>query len=107
MVLADSDESPWFAEIANYLASGVQPSGLNAYEKKNFYHNIHYYFLNDLMWFRACADDILRRCIPKVEVHSIIRHFDDLPCGGHAASSTTSTKILQCRFYWPTLFRHV
>ena len=30
MVLTDADDSPWFAKIANYLASGVQPSGLNA-----------------------------------------------------------------------------
>ena len=36
MVLADADGSPWFVEIANYLASGVQPSRLNAYQRKKF-----------------------------------------------------------------------
>ena len=34
--LADADGSPWFAEIVNYLASGVQPSRLNAYQRKKF-----------------------------------------------------------------------
>ena len=50
---------------------------------------------------------MLRCCVPEVEVHSIIQHCHDLPCGGHAATSKTSSKILQCVFYWPTLFRDV
>ena len=50
---------------------------------------------------------MLRCCVPEVEVHSIIQHCHDLPCGGHAVASKTSSKILQCGFYWPTLFRDV
>src|SRR5688572_14359067 len=83
---------------------GVQPSRLNAYQRKKFYHDVCYYFWDDPLLFRACADGILRRCIPESEVHSILRHCHDLPCGGHAASSKTAAKILQCGFYWPSLF---
>ena len=50
---------------------------------------------------------MLHHCIPKAEVHSIIKHCHDLPCGVHAAKSKTSVKTLQCRFYWPTLHRDV
>ena len=57
--------------------------------------------------FKSCVDGMLRRCVSEVEVHSIIQHCHDLPCGGHAAASNTSSKILQCGFYWPMLFRNV
>ena len=57
--------------------------------------------------FKSCADAMLRCCVLEVEIHSIIKQCHDLPCGGHAAASKTSSKILQCGFYWPTLFRNV
>ena len=44
MNLADVDETPWFADIANYLASGVLPTGLFAHYSKKFFHDLRYYY---------------------------------------------------------------
>ena len=104
MNLVAVDETPWFADIANYLASGVLPMGLPAHYSKKFFHDLQYSFWDDLLLFKSCVDGMLCRCVSEVEVHSIIQHCHDLPCGGHAAVSKTSSKILQCGFYWPTLF---
>ena len=40
--LADVDETPWFADIANYLTSGVLPTGLSAHYSKKFFHDLRY-----------------------------------------------------------------
>ncbi|KAJ9553842.1 hypothetical protein OSB04_017887 [Centaurea solstitialis] len=48
---------------------------------------------------------VIRRCIPKEEVTSIIHHCHTGPCGGHFGGHITAAKILQSGFYWPTLHR--
>ena len=107
MNLRAVDKTPWFANIANYLASGVLLTGLSAHYSKKFFHDLRYYYWDDPLLFKSCADNTLRRCVPEVEVHSIIKHCHDLPCGGHAVASKTSVKILQCGFYRPVLLRDV
>ena len=36
---------------------------------------------------------------------SILDHCHSLPCGGHHGPDKTATKVLQCGFFWPTLFK--
>ncbi|XP_073314707.1 uncharacterized protein [Primulina huaijiensis] len=50
-------------------------------------------------------DGIIRMCIPAEEVSSILAHCHSGLTGGHFGASKTATKILQARFYWPTLFK--
>ncbi|KAJ9541848.1 hypothetical protein OSB04_028354 [Centaurea solstitialis] len=50
-----------------------------------------------------CADQMIRRCIPKEETTSILRHCHSGPCGGHFGGSRTAAKVLQSGFFWPTL----
>ena len=36
--------SPWYANFANYLISGVMPKGFNYHQKKKFLHDVKSYF---------------------------------------------------------------
>ena len=47
---------------------------------------------------------MLRRSVPKEEQHDILYHFHASSCGGHFGGNRTITKVLQCGFFWPTLF---
>ena len=47
----------------------------------------------------------MRRCIPEVEQESVIRFCHEREVGGHIGGHRTGRKILECGFYWPTLFR--
>ena len=38
-------------------------------------------------------------------MESILNHCHTLACGGHFGGNRTATKVLQSRFYWPTLFK--
>ena len=55
--------------------------------------------------FKYCADKIIRRCVPEGEQQGILNHCHQNACGGHFASHKTSMKVLQSRFYWPSLFK--
>ena len=96
---------PWYADLANYLESGIIPDGYSSQHKKKFFYNVKRHFWEDPFLYRLCVDGIIRRCVPQEEIPSIISHCHDLPCGGHASTSKTAAKILHCGFYWPSLFK--
>ena len=52
-----------------------------------------------------CRDQVLRRCIPDDVQESILRGCHDSAYGGHASGKKTAFKVLQCGFYWPTVFK--
>ena len=48
---------------------------------------------------------MFRRSIPDHEVRSVLSFCHDQACGGHFSGRKIAAKVLQCGFYWPTLFR--
>ena len=57
--------------------------------------------------FKYCPDQIIRRCVPDNEIHSVISFSHTQASGGHFSSKKTIHKILQSGFYWPTLYKDV
>jgi hypothetical protein len=66
---------------------------------------VKYFFWDDPYFFKYCPDQIIRRCIPEHDQSNVISFCHDHACGGHFSAKKTTAKILQCGFYWPTLFR--
>lgn len=54
--------------------------------------------------FKICPDGMLRRCVPNEEILDILRHCHSSDYGGHFGGDKTAAKVLQCGFYWPSLF---
>jgi hypothetical protein len=52
-----------------------------------------------------CLDQIFWRCILNNEVSSVIKFYHSKAYGGHFSSKKMTAKILQCGFYWPTMFK--
>ncbi|XP_062103505.1 uncharacterized protein LOC133814578 [Humulus lupulus] len=48
---------------------------------------------------------VIRRCVPEEEITSIVTHCHTLHCGGHFGGTRITSKVFQCGFYWPTLFK--
>ena len=59
-----SKELPWFADIANYLISGILPYGMDYKPRKKFLHDYRFYYWEELLPYKRCADGLIRRCIP-------------------------------------------
>ena len=43
--------------------------------------------------------------MPECEQRGLLNHCHDSAYGGHFASPKTAMKVLQARFYWPSLFK--
>jgi hypothetical protein len=98
-------EPPWYADIINYLATDQIPPHWSKQDKDRFFKQVRFYFWEDPKLFKYCADQIIRRCVPESEFHSILSFFHSLACGGHFSAKKTPAKVLQCGFTWPTLFK--
>jgi len=49
--------------------------------------------------YKYYDDQIIRRCVPKDEMESILHHCQDREIGGHFGPTKMVAKVLQCGFY--------
>ena len=95
--LMQLEKAPWYAHIANFLATGEIPYDWKEQDRKYFLAKIHSYYWEELFLFKYCADQIIRKCVPKEEQQGILSHCR--ACGGHFASQKMAMKVLQSGFY--------
>ncbi|PIN02788.1 DNA-directed DNA polymerase [Handroanthus impetiginosus] len=100
-----ASDVPWYADIVNHLTCGIIPFDLSTQQKKKFLFDTRRYFWDDPFLFKQCYDNILRRCVPKVEMNDVLEQCHASPYGGHFQGDKTAAKILQSGFYWPNLFK--
>ena len=79
----DVISSPWYADFANYLATGILPKKLSFHQRRKFLADVKYYIWEDPLLFKYCADGIVRRCVPNHEMVPILAYCHSLPCEGH------------------------
>ena len=103
--LMQLEKAPWYAHIANFLATGEIPSDWKEHDRKYFLTKIHSYYWEDPFLLKYCAYQIIRKCVPEEEQQGILSHCHENACGGHFASQKTTMKVLQSGFYWPSLFK--
>ncbi|PIN12235.1 DNA-directed DNA polymerase [Handroanthus impetiginosus] len=76
-----------------------------AQQKKKFLFDTRRYFWDDPFLFKQGPDNILRRCVPEIEMNDILEQCHASPYGGHFHGDRTAAKILQSGFFWPNLFK--
>ncbi len=96
---------PWYADIVNFLVTNRMPEHWGSNDKNNFLREVRSYYYDAPYLFKYCNDQIFRRCISEHEIQSVLSFCHASACGGHFASKKTAAKVLQCGFYWPTLFK--
>lgn len=62
----------WFANYANYIASDLVLEDLSFQQRKRFMHEVRKFFWDEPYLFRICADRVIHRCTPKVEIVSLL-----------------------------------
>jgi hypothetical protein len=97
-------ERPWFADIANFKAGRIVPKGYTWQQKKRLYHEAKSYWWDDPYLYKEGIDGVLQRCVAQDEARRVMWHCHSSGYGGHHDAGRTKAKILQCGFWWPTLF---
>ncbi|XP_075101748.1 uncharacterized protein LOC142177179 [Nicotiana tabacum] len=105
LLAISSTSTPYYANIANFVVSGLIPEELEAYQKKKFLRDCRQYYWKEPFLFWICADNIIRCCLLEDEVTPIIKACHDSPVGGHFSGNYTVAKVLECGYYWPSIYQ--
>ena len=62
--LLQLDANPWYAHIANYLATRELPNEWTTQERKIFLSKVHAYYWEEPFLYKYCVDQIIRKCVP-------------------------------------------
>ena len=89
----------------NYLAIGQILTNCSKQDKDRFFAQVKFFYWEDPYLFKYCSDQVIRRCVPANEFHSILSFCHSSACDGHFSGHKTAAKVLQSGFYWPTLFK--
>ncbi|RDY02070.1 hypothetical protein CR513_14507, partial [Mucuna pruriens] len=84
--------TPWFA---------VSSRSIQAIQK----NDAKYYIWDDSYLWRLYSDQVIRRCILDPKFQSVLHFFHSASGGGHNGSTQIARKVLDCGFYWSTIFR--
>nr|GEW17864.1 reverse transcriptase domain-containing protein [Tanacetum cinerariifolium] len=86
--------TPWFADIANYLARNFIVKGMLSQQKKKFFKDVKHYFWDDPYLFKTCTDRVIRRCVHCQEAIDILTAYHNGPTEGHHGANFTAKKSL-------------
>ncbi|GJY51794.1 reverse transcriptase domain-containing protein [Tanacetum coccineum] len=101
----DTRDEPWFADFANYLVSDIIPKGMTYQQKNKIFSDLKHYFWEEPYLFKVYSDGMIRRCVSRPETETILDQCHHGPIGGHYGPNTTAKKVLDLRFYWPTIIK--
>ncbi|XP_016199571.1 uncharacterized protein LOC107640571 [Arachis ipaensis] len=96
---------PWFADIANFKATGEVPLEFNKHQRRKLINDAKYFIWDEPYLFKKCSDGILRRCISEKEGRELLWNCHGSCYGGHFGRERTVANVLQCGFFWPTIFK--
>ncbi|RDY07593.1 Retrovirus-related Pol polyprotein, partial [Mucuna pruriens] len=81
--------TPWFVDIYNFVAaSQFLAEASRLYKEKRLYN-----------------DQVICKCILNTKIKSVLQFCHAASRGNHYGSTRTARKVLDCGFYWPTIFR--
>ncbi|GJR17417.1 hypothetical protein Tco_0965944 [Tanacetum coccineum] len=63
LVEITTNDTPWFADFANYLVGDIIPKGMTYQQKNKFFSDFKNYIWEDPYLFKACSDGMIRRCV--------------------------------------------
>ena len=98
-LFAVSIQTPWFADIENYLATRKVPHHLTPYKKRCIIVQRFNYSWVDNDHFRTGPDLIIRICVQEDEMIDILQACYDGPCGGHFSDRRIAYKVLHFGYY--------
>jgi len=93
-IFSISTHTPWYAYIANYLATGKVPHHLSYREQRRIIQqSVRYTWIEGYLLYTGPNQQI-QHYVRKDEIHDILKVTHDGPCGGHFAHKRSGHKVL-------------
>ncbi|XP_057760467.1 uncharacterized protein LOC130980842 [Arachis stenosperma] len=102
---AVSDSFPWFAPMANYLVAKIYPPNFLKRQRDKLRSDSKYYIWDDPHLWKRGVNQVICRCVMESEIQSILESCHSSEFGGHFGPQRTAKMVLDCGFWWPTLFK--
>ena len=96
-----STYSPWYVDIANYLAIGRIPTHLSKREKRMIIQQSARYCCIEGHLFDIGPNLEIRHCVREDEIHIILKACHDEPRGGDFSDKSNGHKALRMGYFWP------
>ncbi|RDY10469.1 Retrovirus-related Pol polyprotein from transposon 17.6, partial [Mucuna pruriens] len=96
--------TPWLVDICNFIVASQFPPEASRLYKEEIKSDAKYYIWDYSYLWKSGSDQVIRRCIPDSEISSVLHFCHAAARGGHHGSTRTARKVLDCGFYWPTIF---
>ncbi|XP_052725952.1 uncharacterized protein LOC128194405 [Vigna angularis] len=97
--------TPWFENIVNYLVAYVFPPLASRAQIAKIKSDAKYYIWDDPYLWKLCSDQVTRRCILDHEIDSVLQFCHASSPGDHLGIQRTARRVLDCGFYWPSIFK--
>ncbi|CAM8988458.1 unnamed protein product [Rhodiola kirilowii] len=104
LMRVEAEALPWYTDFVNFVVCGIIPHDMNHHQRRKFLSETKRYYWDEPYLYRLCADGLYRTCVAEEEMREILYHCHSSQYGGHGSGAKTASKVLQCGFYWPTLF---
>jgi len=95
---------PWFADIVNYLVVSVIPPSFSKSERTKLKSEAKYYIWEDPILWHIGSDQVIKRCVPDIEIPYVVEFCHSSPFGGHCGTQRIGRKVLDCGLYWRIIF---
>ncbi|RDX97720.1 hypothetical protein CR513_19472, partial [Mucuna pruriens] len=74
-ILQLTHATPWYVDIYNFLVTSTYPKGTYKVYKDKLGNKAKNYIWDNLYLWRICNGQIIRRCIPKFEIQSVLYFY--------------------------------
>ena len=103
-IFSVSTKPPWYADIANYIATRKVPPHLSYREQlKIIHHSARYSWMAGYL-FHTRFNKHIWHCVSEDDIYEVLKAAHDGPCGGNFTDKRTSHKVLQMGYYQPSIF---
>ena len=59
LLLVEDSSTPWYADLVNFLVSGIVPLNFNFQQRKRFFHQAKHFYWDAPFLYKRCPDQLL------------------------------------------------
>ncbi|KAE8716368.1 PCF11P-similar protein 4 [Hibiscus syriacus] len=99
----EDDGLPWYYDILQYVKYRAYPAEATENDKRTLRRLAMGYVLDGDILYKKGKDQVLLRCVDRIEAKKILEEVYEGVCGTHANGFTMVRKIMRFGYYWSTM----